>query len=224
MRWMKIAALCISVAWTSPRAFAVEAAPTADVKKVLSGLADHYKTVKTLKAEIMQITITPMGDEITMKGKVLVERPRMARWELNGGGQDSLFVSDGTTGWLYTPAARQAVKMKDQGAGGGSIDPLDLVNTLDERFDVRAMPEGGTERWVFEAVPKAGTQLAGQYKLLRVEVDQRSKLPLRLVLNDHFGGSTDIRFTEGEFNVTIPPESFRFTPPAGVTVVGDGGL
>ena len=40
-------------------------------------------------------------------------------------------------------------------------------------------------------------------------------------LYDSFGQTTKIRFTNVERNPTLPDASFRFTPPAGVDIVGE---
>jgi outer membrane lipoprotein carrier protein len=40
-------------------------------------------------------------------------------------------------------------------------------------------------------------------------------------LHDSFGQRTLIRFSGLERNITLPPATFRFAPPAGVDVVGE---
>jgi outer membrane lipoprotein carrier protein len=40
-------------------------------------------------------------------------------------------------------------------------------------------------------------------------------------LQDSFGQTTHIRFARIERNPALPPSTFKFTPPAGVDVVGE---
>ena len=224
MRSMIKAALPALVLWlTTPAVALAEGTPAAaptTVEGLTKALGDRYKDVKSLTANVTQVSVSAMG-ETTMKGRMLVERPGKARWELAGSGYETLMVFDGSAGWLYTPASNQVIKL-DQ-AGADALDPIALVGSLDERFDTRLVADAAADRFVVEGTPKAGTQLAGQYKLIRLEVTKADYLPVQLVLTDNFGGSTQISFDEPTFNATIPAASFVFEPPAGVDVV-DGSL
>jgi outer membrane lipoprotein carrier protein len=221
---MKIVALPALVLFaTSPSVSAAEGAePTtpATVEALTQALGDHYKTVKTLQADVTQTSRTAMGESV-MTGRMVVERPAKARWELQGSGYETLMVFDGAAGWLYTPASKQVIKMA--GSGANAMDPIELVRTLDERFETRLVPDAPADRFVVEGAPNAGTQLAAQYKLIRLELEKGTYLPLVLVLTDNYGGSTEIAFADSVFNETVAASLFTFEPPAGVTVV-DGSL
>lgn len=215
MRWMKIAALTVSLLALAPVEAAAAPAPPATVEALTSALGDRYKDVKSLQAAVVQTSKTALG-ETTMTGSVQVQRPGKARWELAGSGFETLMVFDGTTGWVYTPASKQVIKMAQ--TGGNALDPIDLVTTMQDRFDVELV-DGPADRFVVEGAPKAGTQLAAQYTQVRLEVSRDGYLPLRLVLTDTTGGSTDIQFSDPAFDQAIDPARFQFAPPEGVEVV-----
>ena len=224
MRWLTQAALPALALWlTSPAIAVAEGTPAAaptTVEGLTKALGARYKDVKTLTADITQVSVSAMG-ESTMTGRMLVERPGKARWELAGGGFETLMVFDGAAGWLYTPASNQVIKLDQK--GGDALDPIALVGSLDERFDSKLVTDGPADRFVVEGTPKPGTQMAGQYKTIRLEVAKADYLPRRLVLTDNFGGSTQIAFDKPTFDAAIPASSFVFEPPAGVDVV-DGSL
>ena len=222
MRWTTPLALSAFLFAAAPTA-AVAAEPAAapgTVQELADVLKERYAAVKTLEAAVVQTTASAMGDT-TMSGRVYLSRPGKGRWELSGGGFETLMVFDGAAGWLYTPASKQVIKM-----GGGdtdnALDPLALVASLNEDFDT-TLVEGDASLYVVEAAPKAGTKLAGQYKQVRLEVARADLLPTRLTLSDNFGGSTDIRFSDAKVDGALKAELFQFTPPAGVEVV-DGSL
>ena len=50
-----------------------------------------------------------------------------------------------------------------------------------------------------------------------------AKALVRMVFRDQLGNTTEIRFDGWQRNPRLPPDTFRFTPPAGVDVVGDVG-
>lgn len=216
MRWMKIAALTTFLMGPALPVAAAPAAAPATVDQLTEALGARYKGVKSLQAAVTQTSKTALGDT-TMTGTVQVQRPGKARWELSGSGYETLMVFDGETGWIYTPAANQVIKM-DQ-SGGNALDPIDLVTTMKDRFDVELAADAPADRFVVKGKPKAGTQLAAQYAAVRLEVSRDGYLPLRLVLTDTTGGSTDIEFADPAFDQAIDPAQFEFAPPAGVEVV-----
>jgi outer membrane lipoprotein carrier protein len=42
-----------------------------------------------------------------------------------------------------------------------------------------------------------------------------------MVFRDQLGAITDIRFSDWQRNVELPPSTFNFTPPPGSDVIGD---
>ena len=69
--------------------------------------------------------------------------------------------------------------------------------------------------WV-EATPRSGDSGFEKVRLGFSGKDLKA-----MELHDSFGQRTLIRFSGLERNVALPPATFRFTPPAGVDVVGE---
>ena len=69
--------------------------------------------------------------------------------------------------------------------------------------------------WVV-ATPKAGDSGFEKVRLGFAGKDLKA-----MELHDSFGQTTHIRFANLERNPVLPAATFRFTPPAGVDIVGE---
>ena len=69
--------------------------------------------------------------------------------------------------------------------------------------------------WV-DAVPKAADSGFEKVRLGFAGKDLKA-----MELHDSFGQTTHIRFGNLERNPALPAASFKFTPPAGVDIVGE---
>lgn len=221
-RWTPSLLLAASLA-LAPLAMqeaAAEPAAHTSISSLTTALKDHYAGIDSLSASITQVSKGAMG-ETTMTGTVAVAKPGKARWELKGGGFETLMVFDGGTGWVYTPASNQVIKLNN--TGGQAVDPLELFKTLDERFETTLDSSAPADRYLVQAKPKAGTPLASQYKVVQLSLSRADYAPLQIVLTDAMGGTTELSFSETKANPTLDAGLFQFTPPAGVQVV-DGSL
>lgn len=196
-----------------------DAAP-ASMAALTEELKQQYSEVSSLSADITQVSKTAMG-ETTMAGTMAVLKPGKARWELKGSGFETLMVYDGNVGWVYTPASKQVIKMSN--VGTQAVDPLQLLQTLSDRFDASLAPSTPEGLVVVQAIPKADSPLAAQFQSMTMELDQPAHNPVRLVLKDAMGTTTEIRFSNVKRDPSLDAALFEFTPPAGVAVV-DGSL
>ncbi|HUQ73907.1 MAG TPA: outer membrane lipoprotein chaperone LolA [Burkholderiales bacterium] len=149
------------------------------------------------------------------RGNFIFQRPGRFRWVYDKPA-DQVIVGDGTRVWIYdrqlnqvtvrkltaalgsTPAALLAggsgIEAAFQLADGGEKDGLEWMNaTPRER-------EAGFER-VRMGFGKAGLQA--------------------MELTDHFGQTTQLRFSKLERNPHVNASEFRFDPPKGADVLGD---
>lgn len=221
-------ALCVSgapaVGLVPASALAADEAPTT-VDALVSGLQGRYKDITTLQAQFVQTQTSPVMGEVKSKGKVLVAKPRKARWETEGA-QGSLFVTDGTKMSIYTPGTNQVIQMADMSqAGSGNIDILALledISKLDEQFEVTMrsdVPEAEAHV-VVDAKPRK----PGPYANVRLEFAKGSLDLARVVFTDPMGSTTDLRFSGLKLDVKIGAEAFQFVPPAGTTVIDGGAM
>ena len=202
-----------AVAWAS-------AEEPATVEELISAVEGTYKDVKSLKADFVQVVASPVAGELKQKGKVQVEAPRKARWDVLGE-QPSSFISNGEKIWLYTPTMNQVMVMQDlSSAGGGNIDLLALLDDmskLDEQFDVKLVDgAGGKGPYRVQLSPKAA---GSQYKEIELVFARKKFMLEQLLLKNAMGDTIRMEFSGAKLNTDIPDASFEFEIPEGVTVI-----
>ena len=187
-------------------------------------LHQFLDTTKTLRAAFTQIVIAKNGKRPQQSSGVMIfARPGKFRWQIEKP-YSQLLVGDGDKVWMYDPELKQVTVKKVGNALGGT--PAALLagesggkgsgkSTLEKDFTLREAGEREGLEWV-EAIPK--TQESGFEKLLLGFAGSDLKA---MELFDNFGQTTSLYFTNIERNPSIAPSLLRFTPPAGVDVIGD---
>ena len=177
-------------------------------------------TTKTLRAEFAQIVVAKNGKKPQQStGVVMLSRPGKFRWQIEKPYMQ-LLVGDGEKVWIYDPDLRQ-VTVKKVDAALGSTPAALLVgdssgkNTLEKNFTLREAGEREGLGWV-EAIPK--TPDSG-FEKLQLGFDGNNLKAMEL--SDNFGQTTSLLFLRLESNPSLAPNFFRFTPPAGVDVIGE---
>ena len=171
---------------------------------------------KTLRAEFTQMVVAKNGKKSQQStGVMSFSRPGKFRWQIEKP-YSQLLVGDGQKVWIYDQDLRQ-VTVKKVDAALGSTPAALLVgsNALEKNF---TLAEAGTREgldWV-EAIPKSPD--SGFEKLqLGFEGNELKGMQLQ----DNFGQTTSLAFSRIEHNPSIAATQFRFTPPAGVDVIGE---
>ncbi len=149
-------------------------------------------------------------------GVFFFQRPGRFKWEVIKP-YEQLLISDGKQLFQYDPDLAQ-VTVRDVGDAIGSSPAQILFGSapLEQSFTVSELPARGGVEWL-RAVPKSPD--AG---FARVDIGFKGGLPVSLELNDAFGQTTQIDFTNMERNPAVSADTFRFTPPKGVDVVRMG--
>jgi chaperone LolA len=126
-------------------------------------------------------------------------------------------VADGKRVWLYDKDLAQ-VTVKDQDAALGSTPALMLSSTepLSKNFKVSEPGERDGLAWV-ELKPRDDE---GSFDSVHLGLADGALKVMEMV--DNLGQRTRIEFFALERNGKIDAANFRFTPPQGVDVVGEG--
>ena len=174
------------------------------------------ETTKTLKAEFVQIVVAQSGRKPQQSsGLVAIARPGKLRWEIKKP-FPQLMVGDGEKIWIYDPELQQVtVRKAGQAIGGSPAALLSGNNDLEKNFNLKEAGEAEGMSWV-EATPKANDTGFDKVRLGFVGSDLKA-----MELHDSFGQTTHIRFEQIERNPNLAAGTFKFTPPAGVDVVGE---
>jgi outer membrane lipoprotein carrier protein len=179
-------------------------------------LHDFLKSTRTLKADFSQMVIGKNGRKPQQSsGNVAISRPGKLRWEIQKP-YPQLVVGDGEKIWIHDPDLQQVtVRKAGQAIGGSPAALLSGSNELEMNFTLRDLGDAEGMAWV-EATPKAGDTGFEKVRLGFAGNDLKA-----MELQDSFGQTTHIRFTKIERNPALPASTFKFTPPAGVDVVGE---
>lgn len=179
-------------------------------------LHQFLQNTSTLKAEFSQIVIAKNGRKPQQSsGLVAISRPGKLRWEIRKP-FPQLVVGDGEKVWIYDQELQQVtVRKAGQAIGSSPAALLAGNNDLEKNFN---LSEGGASEglnWL-EATPKAGDSGFESIRLGFAGNDLKA-----MELRDAFGQTTQVRFSRLERNPALPGGYFKFTPPAGVDVVGE---
>lgn len=178
------------------------------------------ETTKTVRADFSQIVVAKNGNRPQQSvGVMILSRPGKFRWQI-AKPYEQLLVGDGEKVWMYDPDLRQVTVRKMSAALGGTPAAL-LVgessgkSALEKNFTFREGGEREGLEWL-EATPKS--QDSG-FEKMRIGFAGSDLKAMELV--DNFGQTTSLYFSNLERNPTIAPSLLRFTPPAGVDVIGE---
>src|SRR5574343_1913996 len=179
-------------------------------------LHDFLKSTRTLKADFAQMVVAKNGRKPQQSsGTVAISRPGKLRWEIQKP-YPQLMVGDGEKVWIYDPELQQVtVRKAGQAIGSSPAALLSGSNELEKNFTLKDVGSGEGLEWV-EATPKASDSGFERVRMGFAGGDLKA-----MELLDSFGQTTVVRFAKLERNPALPPNFFRFTPPAGTDVVGE---
>lgn len=147
-------------------------------------------------------------------GIFMLARPGKLRWSYEKPYQ-LLLVADGARFWTYDLDLNQVTIGKMDRTIGATPAALLTGESLDKYFTLaEAGAADGLE--IVDAVPKDADST-----FARVRIGMSNNLPRLMEVQDNFGQTTTLLFTEFQPNPVLPKEAFRFVPPKGADVVGE---
>lgn len=146
-------------------------------------------------------------------GIFMLARPGKLRWSYEKP-YKLLLVADGEKLWTYDVDLNQVTIGKMDKTLGASPAALLTGESLDKHFTLsEAGAADGLE--IVDAVPKSADST-----FARVRIGLSNNLPRLMEVQDNFGQTTTLLFTEFQPNPVLPKEAFRFVPPKGADVIG----
>ncbi len=195
----------------------VASASEARVGEVLKRIQAKYQPVDLMQARFAQKTTSPLYGETAQQGTLTVQRPKKMRWEFEGEGK--LFVSDGTTMWIYSKNDNQVIRYTDFASQSASADALlQSLDKLGELFEVTVLDGDGV---VLGLVPKDEAAKA-QVKGIRLSLSDALDLQ-EVQVTDAYDGVTTLSFETVTLGGSVAPDTFQFKVPEGAEVVDASG-
>jgi outer membrane lipoprotein-sorting protein len=213
----------------SSRVSSTTAASRETLHQVLSRFDDVQGQIRTLSAEFVQTTRSPLlKDPIVAKGQFYLTKPASVLWEYSAPEPMRFVVSDGTyTG--YFPERKRAEKRDIKrwseqlfrffGVGQGSKEL--------GRFYEIALGESGNEEkgtYLLVLTPKKH-RVRKRFDEVRLWVDSTTLLPVRIDYVGKDGNEREIRLLNTRLNPDLAAGLYNVTIPAGVPITsGVSGL
>ncbi len=148
-------------------------------------------------------------------GTLALQAPRQFRWNTLMPYQQTI-VADGSRVWLYDPELEQVtVRVQSTEEAHSPLTVLTDVKQLDKNFKVAEQGSHDGLLWL----RLTSTAQDPQFEHADLGFDANGLA--RMTFRDQLGSTTDIRFSDWQRNVAIPPATFNFVPPQGVDVIGD---
>lgn len=149
-------------------------------------------------------------------GRVALSTPRLFRWEYVKP-YEQLIVADGSKVWVYDPDLQQ-VTVREQGVEEQNSPLSALIDPgkLDQQFNVS---DGGSRdglEWLALTPKNEGD---ASFQSARLGFDGNGLAQMEVV--DAVGQRTAIRFSGWKRNPSFAANTFKYSPAAGVDVVGD---
>lgn len=147
-------------------------------------------------------------------GSFAMARPGKLRWAYEKPIR-LLLVANGEKLWTYDADLNQVTVGKMDKTLGATPAALLTGESLDRHFTLTdAGSADGLE--VVDALPKAADS-----SFARVRIGLSGNLPRLMEVQDNFGQTTTLLFTQFQPNPSLPADAFRFVAPKGADVIGE---
>lgn len=189
-----------------------------DVHALASKVDDHYNHLTTLHAAYTE-QYSGMGQQRTESGTLLLKKPGRMRWQYSNG---KLFVLDGKYAISYTPGDPQAQRVPAKQLDD-MRSPLRFLlghTKLEKELDnLKAIPSANGEVTLSGTPHYAMSPGDQRVQSIAVSVVPATGVITGLRIEEIDGTVTQFAFRDMKENVSASDADFRFTPPAGVSVV-----
>ncbi|HUU10445.1 MAG TPA: outer membrane lipoprotein carrier protein LolA [Phycisphaerae bacterium] len=202
----------------------VEETLPADVVEVLDKMDAAGKTLKTVRAQFdYELNQTLYDDTQKRKGNLVYQAPNLLRFEFTDRPQET-FVFDGRTLFHKKDATRQLIIWELRLPDEPPVDSFELgkvpfplpfgqkKETVLKHFtvtrDAKEEAADKAKRAVLALVPKKDSDLARDYRCIRLWVDAKQNLPTRARLEDTSENITTVDFHHVETNKDADEKQF----------------
>lgn len=201
-------------------------AQTASIQKPNTDAITQFKSflinVKNAEGEFSQQQIRPPKQGETQakvlrksQGSFVFQRPGQFVWETKKPFEQKV-IADGNQLLLWDKDLNQLTSRPvGQGLAASPAAILFGNTAIDQHFDLIPGDDREGVQWL-ELKPKATDKRETPYS--RIGVGMRDGLPVGLELHDNFGTVVLINLSKIKINITLSPQTFKFSPPTGAEV------
>lgn len=208
-----------SVERPEPTAGQAPAVAQEDGAAILRRAAAAYRKIQAMRADFVQLQENPLlRRTITSRGTFFQQQPDKFLMRFSEPAGD-VVVGDGRYFWVYYPShdAKQVIRLPASVGQGVDLQSQFIGDpTTRFRHTLHGKEEvDGRRASVLTLVP---LEPAG-YRSLKVWIDDQDSLIRRFILTNDNGVVQNFSLSNLEVNPKLDASLFRFTPPAGATII-----
>lgn len=176
-----------------------------------------FAGLETMQAEFVQTLIDDKNRTIEeSEGVLSMQRPNRFRIEYLRP-YEQLYVADGKTFWLFDKELEQVtVRPQDESFAQTPAQLLSGTKPLSENFYLEYLGNHEDLDWL-ELRPK---QAESNFDYIRLALDNNMIRAIETL--DGLGNTTRLFLIHIKRNPSLATDSFKFVPPLGVDVIGEG--
>lgn len=182
-------------------------------------LNQFTRGINMLDGQFSQQVFDPQGQlSESSTGRIALAKPRQFRWEY-AQPFPQLIVADGARVWVFDPELEQ-VSVRPQSLEEQQSPLAALIDpgALERQFKITEGGDHDGMSWLV-LLPRSGTDAQVTQAWLGFSNGELH----RMELHDALDQRTVIAFSKWRRNPELPADTFRFTPPEGVDVIGASG-
>lgn len=178
---------------------------------------DHFvKQVNTFQAHFEQTVLDPDGNLVDQaQGEFQLARPGKFRWDYNDPYPQHI-VADGQNVWFYDVDLEQVtVKAQNEALEDTPATLLSGQALPEDSYNIRNLTSNDGLTWV-ELTPKqSGSNF--QSVMLAFNKDELQQM----IMRDSFDQRTRLMFSQVKINPQFKKDTFKFSAPEGIDIVGE---
>ncbi|GAB4304527.1 MAG: outer membrane lipoprotein chaperone LolA [Methylophaga sp.] len=180
-------------------------------------LTQFVENIQTFSAHFEQKVLDPKGQLLEQaEGEFQLARPGKFRWDYQQPYPQQI-VADGKRIWFYDVDLEQVtVKSQQEALADTPATLLSGQIVPAEKYHIQNLPSDDGLLWVALTPKEADANF--QAVILVFDNDSLKQM----IMRDSFDQQTQLTFSQVQENPVFDENTFRFTPPDGVDVVGDG--
>lgn len=195
----------------------LQAVRQSELDTLINRIQARYGRMRGLAAEFEQRYSAPGMRERRERGRLVLQRPRLMRWEYDSV-PTKLFIVNGRDVWFYVPADREATHADVKNVSDARFPFLFLLGQTNLRREFRSITlvEAGaqSETRLLRLVPRSA---ASGLREIFLEIYPDGRI-VKVKLVDEAGAASEVTLSNVRENFIAPADAFEFRPPPGVTV------
>jgi outer membrane lipoprotein-sorting protein len=202
--------------------FTASPAAAQDAQAIIGRAARVYRSLRSLRADFVQVIQNPMIDSAESKGTLVQAGPAKLAMRFSDPPGEAIII-DGQHVWVYTPSTVPDQVVRLSVPSGGPVYGYNLLAWLLDRPAERYRPSylrterlGGRTTDVIQLIPAVPDL---PFSKAVIWLDRDGALPRRLEIHEQSGATRTLTLSRLRVNEAVPERTFTFDVPSGARVV-----